>query len=42
MTLVIAFWTINGMDAKIEAWGSFTGSPVTKWVDREGIRGGVL
>jgi hypothetical protein len=27
MTLVIAFWTTNGMDAKIEARRSFTGSP---------------
>jgi hypothetical protein len=27
MILVIAFWSTNGMDAKIEARGSFTGSP---------------
>jgi hypothetical protein len=27
ITLVIAFRTTNGMDAKIDAWGSFTGSP---------------
>jgi hypothetical protein len=27
MTLVIAFRTTNGMDAKTEAWGSFMGSP---------------
>jgi hypothetical protein len=29
MTLEIAFWTTNDIDAKIEAWGSFTGSPET-------------
>jgi hypothetical protein len=30
MALEIAFWTTNGIDAKIEAWGSFTGSPGTR------------
>jgi hypothetical protein len=30
MALEIVFWTINRIDAKIEAWGSFTGSPGTR------------
>jgi hypothetical protein len=30
MALEIAFWTTNGIDAKIEAWGSFTGSLGTR------------
>jgi hypothetical protein len=30
MALEIVFWTINGIDAKIEAWGSFMGSPGTR------------
>jgi hypothetical protein len=29
--LEIVFWTINGINAKIEAWGSFTGSPGTSY-----------
>jgi hypothetical protein len=29
--LEIVFWTINGIDAKIEAWGSFMGSPGTRY-----------
>jgi hypothetical protein len=30
MALEIAFWTTNVIDAKIEAWGSFMGSPGTR------------
>ena len=30
-TLEVVFQTINGIDAKIEAWGSFTGSSGTRY-----------
>jgi hypothetical protein len=39
MTLVIAFWTTNDSDAKIEAQGSFTGSPKTMYMVEFGLNG---
>jgi hypothetical protein len=38
-TLVIAFWTTNGSDAKIEARLSFTGSPETMYMFEFGLNG---
>lgn len=39
MTLVVAFRTTNDRDAKIEARGSFTGSPETKYMFEFGLNG---